>query len=549
MISRLLSAPLVPAPSTADNEAAARARRLRNMAGVAAAIIVLFLLAAATTPGFLTLENMLIVLRAASITGIVALGMAYLTLSGNLFALSAEELAILAACVFAWLMRDHFDLASSIGLALIFAAAAGALQGAIIALGADPIITTLAFGALFRGLSSLVTQNKNILLGTKAAEWLGTGRPLGVPTQSWAFVLLTIGAWFVLQRTRFGRVLLLIGANRNAAAATGLRVGQASLIAMTLFGLCCGIAGISAASQFGLAVSNLFTGLNIDVVAAVLVGGISLRGGQGSPIQAALGAVFIALLQNFMLLHSFTAGQRMLVVGCLVAVAAAVGALQGLIIALTGINSLVFTIGTLIGLRGLALVISNENSVTVPIERLGETDFINIRYLSLLTPSTMVLLVVCVLVALFLRFTLWGREIYAIGGGRAEARAAGVSILRPMILAFALSGTLAGLGGAIISVKLGSATPLGFDTLLLSAVTACLMGGIGLEGGKGSILGIVIGLFTLRFLVGGVASLGAPYWLQSLAIGALLIIVIVVQLTTRTIRNRKPPAALPRHAN
>ncbi len=232
-----------------------------------------------------------------------------------------------------------------------------------------------------------------------------------------------------------------------------------------------------------------------------------------------------------------------------VAVAALVGALQGLIIALTGINSLVFTIGTLIGLRGLALVISNENSVTVPIERLGETDFINVRYLSLLTPSTMVLLVICVLVALFLRFTLWGREIYAIGGGRAEARAAGVSIMRPMIIAFALSGALAGLGGAIISVKLGSATPLGFDTLLLSAVTACLMGGIGLEGGKGSILGIVIGLFTLRFLVGGVASLGAPYWLQSLAIGALLIIVIVVQLTTRALHNRKGPAGLVSHAH
>lgn len=321
MISRLLSAALVPASPTADTEAAARARRLRTMAGVGAAIVGLFLLAAATTPGFLTLENMLIVLRAASITGIVALGMAYLTISGNLFALSAEELAILAACVFAWLVRDHVDLATGIGLALVFAAAAGALQGAIIALGADPIITTLAFGALFRGLSSLVSQNKNILLGTKAAAWLGTGRPLGVPTQSWAFVLLTVGAWFVLQRTRFGRVLLLIGANRNAAAATGLRVGQASLVAMTLFGLCCGIAGVSAASQFGLAVSNLFTGLNIDVVAAVLVGGISLRGGQGSPIQAALGAVFIALLQNFMLLHSFTAGQRMLVVGCLVAAA------------------------------------------------------------------------------------------------------------------------------------------------------------------------------------------------------------------------------------
>ena len=154
------------------------------------------------------------VIRAASITGIIAIGMSYITISGNLFALSAEELAILAACVFALLMRDDYGLAVSLIATLIFAAGSGAIQGGVISLGGDPIITTLAFGALFRGLASVVSNNKNILLGTKAAEWLGTGRPLGVPTQSWAFVILTLVAWFVLQRTRFGRQLLLIGANR-----------------------------------------------------------------------------------------------------------------------------------------------------------------------------------------------------------------------------------------------------------------------------------------------------------------------------------------------
>jgi ribose transport system permease protein len=139
---------------------------------------------------------------------------------------------------------------------------------------------------------------------------------------------------------------------------------------------------------------------------------------------------------------------------------------------------------------------------------------------------------------LFLRYTMWGREIFAIGGGRAEARAAGVPIVRPMVISFALSATLAGLAGAVSSVRLASATPLGFDTLLLSAVTACLIGGIALEGGRGTVLGILIGLFTMRFLVGGVASLGAPYWLQSLAIGALLIFVLVVQLGATILRER-----------
>jgi ribose transport system permease protein len=316
MMSKTIMASL---PSAYGGHSEAKQRRTIILG--TAAIGLLILIGGATTPGFLTLDNLLIVIRAASITGIVALGMSYVTISGNLFALSAEELAALSACVFAWLMRAHYDLAAGLVLTLLFAGSAGGIQGAIIARGADPIITTLAFGALFRGLASLVSNNKIILLETDAAQWLGTGRPLGIPTQSWAFAMLTIVAWFVLQRTRFGRQLLLIGANRQTAVATGFRVGQASLVALILFGLCCGIGGISAASQFGLAVANLFTGLNVDVIAAVLVGGISLRGGQGTPLQAALGAIFIALLQNFMLLHSFTSGQRMLVVGCLVAAA------------------------------------------------------------------------------------------------------------------------------------------------------------------------------------------------------------------------------------
>jgi ribose transport system permease protein len=320
MIARMLLASL-PSDSIPETDAQALIRRRRNSIIVIVAIAVLILAGGLTTPSFLTIENLLIVVRAASITGIVALGMSYITLSGNLFALSAEELAILSACVFAWLMRADYGLVTCLVLTLIFSGGAGAVQGGIIARGADPIITTLAFGALFRGLASLVSNNQNILLETDAAQWIGTGRPLGIPTQSWAFIILALVAWFVLQKTRFGRQLLLIGANRQAAAATGLRVGQASLVALTIFGVCCGLAGISAASQFGLAVANLFSGLNIDVIAAVLVGGISLRGGQGSPIQAALGAIFIALLQNYMLLHSFTSGQRMLVVGCLVALA------------------------------------------------------------------------------------------------------------------------------------------------------------------------------------------------------------------------------------
>ena len=171
-----------------------------------------------------------------------------------------------------------------------------------------------------------------------------------------------------------------------------------------------------------------------------------------------------------------------LVVGVLFA--AAVGVIQGLLIGVLGINSLVFTIGTLIGLRGLAMVVAHEQTITMPIEQLPDVDILTQHFLGVFSPISVGMIVVFVAVGLFLKYTLWGREIYAIGGGRNEARAAGVPLLRPMMIAFTLSGALAGLGGALLSIRLGSATPLGFDSLLLSAATTCLMGGIALEGGN-----------------------------------------------------------------
>lgn len=214
------------------------------------------------------------------------------------------------------------------------------------------------------------------------------------------------------------------------------------------------------------------------------------------------------------------------------------GALQGFCIYKLNISSMVFTIGTLIALRGLTLVASNEKTVLIPFENIAETDFLSAKFFVFSIPSA-TLLVLVLLVDFFSRRTLWGREIFAIGGGRGEARAAGVSIRRPIIVAFSISAALAGLAGALLSFRTGSASPLGFEAVLLEAVTACLIGGIALAGGRGSILGVLIGLFTIRFLVSGIAALGAPFWMQSLATGALLIFVIIAEAAIGYITRRR----------
>jgi len=187
----------------------------------------------------------------------------------------------------------------------------------------------------------------------------------------------------------------------------------------------------------------------------------------------------------------------------------------------------VLTVGTLIAVRGLAYVISGESTVIA--ENIAAADVIK-RQLWIFSPFSLTTIALFVLVGVFLRYHRWGREIFAVGGARNEAQAAGVSLYRPLAVAFTVSAATAGLAGAMVSLKSGSASPINFESLLLPAATAALIGGTSLAGGKGSVLGIAIGAITIRFIVSGLSLRGAPFYVENLAMGILLLLVLVFEL-------------------
>lgn len=205
----------------------------------------------------------------------------------------------------------------------------------------------------------------------------------------------------------------------------------------------------------------------------------------------------------------------------------AYGTFQGYLIYRLRIQSLVFTLGTLIGLRGLAFIISGENTVVMADLEIAHAVR---RQLWIFSPFSLVTLACFVGVALLLVNTRFGREIYAVGGGRQEAAAAGVPLVRPLVLAFALSGALAAMTGALTSIKSGSAGPAAFENLLLPAATAALIGGVSLLGGRGSVAGIAVGALTLRFINSGLSLGGAPFYILTLATGIVLIVAVVLEL-------------------
>jgi ribose/xylose/arabinose/galactoside ABC-type transport system permease subunit len=212
-----------------------------------------------------------------------------------------------------------------------------------------------------------------------------------------------------------------------------------------------------------------------------------------------------------------------------IGIGAVYGAVQGILIAWLRIPSVVFTLGSMIALGGVAELQAPKGTVSVNVAQL-ETAASLTNQLWIFSPLSITFLVATVGVGLLLGYTRIGREVYAVGGGRAEARVAGVAESRPIVMVFVLAGALAGLAGGMASLDSGSGGPGAYSSFLFQAITAALIGGVSVYGGRGRVLGIILGVLTLQFLLGALALLSAPFWAADLATGVLLLIFLIVEL-------------------
>ena len=301
-----------------DDSARTRAGPARTMVvplAVVGALLVLGVVGWITTPEFITYRNFQSIVRAAALIGIVAVTMTLITIAGSFFSLSVSQTAAMSAISFAAFLSWGFPVWAAVLVVVLLASAVGVVQGGAVALGGNPIVVTLAVGAVIFGMVAWLTDNKTVRTGTDAAEWIGTSRPLEIPSQTWAFILITAIIAVVLTRTRFGREVTLVGANRFAATTSGLRPGMVAVYVFLVSSLGAALAGIFTAAQFSQGRLDHFDGVDIDAIAAILVGGAAIQGGEGSATRTALGAVFIAALQNLMVLRGFSFGVRVFFVG------------------------------------------------------------------------------------------------------------------------------------------------------------------------------------------------------------------------------------------
>lgn len=274
---------------------------------------------AAITPHFVSASNFEAILRNTALVGIVAVAMTPITLSGNFVSLGISQSAMAGMLGFIFLISHGWAQPLAMLVVVGGLVAIGVAQGAIVSAGLNPVLTTLAAGAIIFGIVAELTEGRVIRMGERRVGW-GDAQVVGVPIEVIVFLIATVVVTLIVTKTVIGRQTVLTGANRDAAAISGISFRVVTIIAFTIFSVGLAVAGILNAAGFGQGEINSLQPLTIDSIAALLVGGVAITGGEGTPLRAALGALLIAVISNVMVLNDFSTGGRLAVQGGVVVV-------------------------------------------------------------------------------------------------------------------------------------------------------------------------------------------------------------------------------------
>jgi simple sugar transport system permease protein/ribose transport system permease protein len=281
------------------------------------AIAVAFILVAAlavTTPGFLTVANFRAILGSTTFVGLITVGMALIMISGSFVSMSLGTLATVTAIFFVFALQ--FGVFVAIVSTLVLGGFLGWVQGYLVgAWDANPIIVTIAAGALFEGTSVALTGGHAMSPPDNGYNFLNM-TPLGIPLGVFVLLGVVIAVEFILRRTRFGHEVYMVGESRAAARAASVSLGKIGSNVFLIAGVAAALAGIFLAS-FNHGASLLLNRgtLNYDAIAATLIGGTAIAGGRGSVWRALFGVVLIAIVTNLVLLRGYSLGAQILFKG------------------------------------------------------------------------------------------------------------------------------------------------------------------------------------------------------------------------------------------
>ena len=274
----------------------------RNL-GLVVALLVLFAIGAVTAgERFTNVENILTIIRFASIIGVLSIGMTFVIIGGGIDLSVGSVLGLGSVVATLSVIQNLAESTSWIVMVIVAIAVgtlAGIVNGIVISYGnVVAFMATLAMLVAARGLAEILSNRTTQIVQSQDFIEFFRANLLGVPVLIWIFVVVAILGWFVLNRTTFGRRTVAIGGNREAARLAGIKVKRHTVYLYGLAGLTSGIAAVMYLGRTTAGTSTHGTLVELDVIAAVVVGGTLLIGGRGTIVGTVFGVLIFATLTN-----------------------------------------------------------------------------------------------------------------------------------------------------------------------------------------------------------------------------------------------------------
>jgi ribose transport system permease protein len=276
-------------------------------------------------PAFIGIENIMQVLRNVAIMGIVCIGMSYSLISGgiDLSVGTIQGFSLIIAALMVLRLGVPFFLAAIIGI--LAGVIIGLINGFVInELNVPPLITTLATMTIFRGVIYVLTGAKSVFGFQSNITTMGQGFLGIVPIPVIIFAFVFILGWFFLTRTTIGRYFYGVGSNSEVARLSGINVKRIRYLVYIISGLLSGFAGIMLLSRLNSGQPRAGIGLEFEVITAVVLGGVSIAGGEGKLYGVLFGALIMGVLKNGLILTGVTEYYQMIITGAVLIIAVSI---------------------------------------------------------------------------------------------------------------------------------------------------------------------------------------------------------------------------------
>lgn len=265
--------------------------------GIAFSFILLFIVLSFASPVFLSTRNILNIIDQSAAIGVIAAGGTLVMIAGGLD-LSTAAIFALVGVVNASLARE-FGVIPALAGSLLTGAFFGSINGLLTTLGRiNPIITTLATSIMFRGIAVSLTRGFLVTVENPNFSIIGRGTLGPLKYSSIVFLIAIAIVWFILDFTAFGRYIYATGGNREAAKLSGVRTNLIRYITFVISGIAAAVAGIMMSSRIATGQADSGLGIEITAIAAIVIGGTSIAGGEGSAWRTLFGVLLLTLIGN-----------------------------------------------------------------------------------------------------------------------------------------------------------------------------------------------------------------------------------------------------------